>query len=305
MEPKSKDRLIQELRERVYALEEIESDRDAIERELKSTRQRLQHLLAVSPAIIYTTKASGDFACTYVSENLQAIMGYTPQEMTTDPKCWPDHLHPEDARRVLDECPRLVERGKGTLEYRFRRREGGYIWILDTFRVVYDDAGRPLELVGAWADITDGKHAEQAAIEAKRYLASLIQSSSDAIISTDKEGKVVLINEGAETLLGYQAKEVIGQPVAMLYGSEAAAKEVLREMRKRGGSVSGFDSVARAKDGSSIPVRSRHPCSMTPKVARPARSALSLTCANASGSKRRSSKRTTNWKSAWRNAQPS
>ena len=47
-----------------------------------------------------------------------------------------------------------VERGKGTLEYRFRRREGGYIWIQDTFRVVYDDAGRPLELVGAWADIT-------------------------------------------------------------------------------------------------------------------------------------------------------
>ena len=254
MEPKSKDQLIQELRERVYALEEIESDRDAIEKELRATRQRLQHLLAVSPAIIYTTKASGDYACTYVSENLQAIMGYTPQEMTTDPKCWPDHLHPEDARRVLDECPRLIERGKGSLEYRFRRQEGGYIWILDTFRVVYDGAGRPLELVGAWADITDGKHAEQAAIDAKRYLASLIQSSSDAIISTDKEGKVVLINEGAERLLGYKSKEVIGQPAAMLYGSEASAKEVFREMRKRGGTVSGFDSVARAKDGTSIPV---------------------------------------------------
>lgn len=42
MEPTSKDRLIEELRERVYALEEIESERDAIERELKSTRQRLQ-----------------------------------------------------------------------------------------------------------------------------------------------------------------------------------------------------------------------------------------------------------------------
>ena len=254
MEPKSKDQLIQELRERVYALEEIERDRDAIEAELKATRQRLQHLLAVSPAIIYTTKASGDYACTYVSENLQPIMGYAPQEMTTDPKCWPDHLHPEDAQRVLDECPRLVERGKGTLEYRFRRREGGYIWILDTFKVVYDGAGRPLELVGAWADITDNKHAEQAAIEAKRYLTSLIESSSDGIISTDKEGKIVLINESAERLLGYQIKEVIGQPVAMLYGGEARAKEVSREMRKRGGSVSGFDSVTRAKDGSSIPV---------------------------------------------------
>ena len=256
MEPKSKDQLIQELRERVYALEEIESDRDAIERELKRTRQQLQHLLAVSPAIIYTTKASGDYACTYVSEKISRRSWATRRSggLHTDPKCWPDHLHPEDARRVLDECPRLVERGKGTLEYRFRRREGGYIWILDTFRVVYDDAGRPLELVGAWADITDGKHAEQAALEAKRYLARLIESSTDAIISTDKEGKIVLVNEGAERLLGYQAKDLIGQPVAVVYGSEAGAKEILREMRKRGGTVSGFDCLVRAKDGSPIPV---------------------------------------------------
>ena len=254
MEPKTKDQLIQELRERVYALEEIESDRDAIERELKSTRQRLQRLLAVSPAIIYTTRASGDYACTYISENLQAIMGYAPKEMTTDPKCWPDHLHPEDARRVLDECPRLIERGHGTLDYRFRRREGGYIWIQDSFKVVYDDAGHPLELVGAWADITEGKHAEQAALEAKRYLTRLIESSTDAIISTDKDGKIVLFNEGAETLFGYKAKEVVGRPATMLYGSEASAKEVAREMRKRGGTVSSFDSVVRAKDGSSIPV---------------------------------------------------
>jgi adenylate cyclase len=254
MEPKSKDQLINELRERVYALEEIESQRDTIERELKSTRQRLERLLAVSPAIIYTTKASGDYACTYVSENLHAVMGYTPKQMTTDPKCWPDHLHPEDARRVVDECPRLIERGQGILEYRFRRREGGYIWIQDTFKVVYDDTGQPLELVGAWADITERKHAEQAALEAKRYLTRLIESSTDAIISTDKEGKIILFNEGAETLFGYQAKEVIGRSVTMLHGSEAGAKEVGREMRKRGGTVSSFDSVVRAKDGSSIPV---------------------------------------------------
>jgi PAS domain S-box-containing protein len=195
MEPKTKDQLIQELRERVYALEEIESDRDVFERELKNTRQRLERLLAVSPAIIYTTKASGDYACTYVSENLHAVMGYLPKQMTTDPKCWPDHLHPEDARRVLDECPRLIERGQGILEYRFRRREGGYIWIQDTFKVVYDDAGHPLELVGAWADITERKHAEQAALEAKRYLTRLIESSIRLFLPEAAEGLVQLAQE--------------------------------------------------------------------------------------------------------------
>src|SRR6185503_9493122 len=155
-----------ELRKRIKDLETFEAERKAIATELKGTRQRLQYLLAVSPAIIYTTKASGDYACTFVSENLRAIMGYGPQEMTTDPKGWPDHLHPDDAPRAFGEMLPLIGRGGGSVEYRFRHRDGHYIWIQDTFKVVYDDAGHPLELVGAWADITERKHAERNALEA-------------------------------------------------------------------------------------------------------------------------------------------
>jgi len=96
---------------------------------LSTERQRLQHLLAVSPAIIYSTKASGDFACTFVSENIRAIMGFAPEDMLTDPKCWPDRLHPEDGPRVFEEMPPLIERGGGNLVYRFRHADGSYIWI--------------------------------------------------------------------------------------------------------------------------------------------------------------------------------
>jgi adenylate cyclase len=237
------------------------TERKSIETELSDTRQRLQYLLAVSPAIIYTTKASGDFGCTFVSENLRAVMGYSPEEMTTDPKSWPDHLHPDDAPRVFDEMRPLIERGGGMIEYRFRHRDGHYIWIQDTFKVVNDEAGHPRELVGAWADITKSKLAEQAALEAntelqdtKRYLTRLIESSTDAIIATDKEGKVVLFNEGAETLLGYRSNDVIGRHATELYGDVERAREVAREMRKRGGTVAGFESVLRAKDGAQIPV---------------------------------------------------
>ncbi len=237
------------------------TERKAMETELKDARQRFQYLLAVSPAIIYTTHASGDYACTFVSENIHAIMGHTAQEMTTDPKGWPDRLHPEDAPRVFEEMPALVEQGGGSVEYRFRHQDGRYVWIQDTFKVIHDEAGQPLELVGAWADITKRKQAEQMALEAnvelqetKRSLTRLIESSADAIISTDKEGNVALFNEGAETLLGYRAEEVIGRRVTVIYGGETGANELLREMRKRGGTVSGFDSILWAKDGSSIPV---------------------------------------------------
>jgi PAS domain S-box-containing protein len=261
---KTKKQLVDELaglRQRINDLEAFESERKAIAKELKGTRQRLQYLLAVSPAINYTTKASGDYACTFVSENLRAIMGYGPQEMTTDPKGWPDHLHPDDASRAFGEMLPMINRGGGTVEYRFRHRDGHYIWIQDTFKVVYDDAGHPLELVGARADITERKEAEQHALEAnaeiqetKRYLTRLIESSPDAIIATDKLGNVVLFNEGAETLLGYRASEVTGRPTTQLYENEDRSRELVLEMRKRGGTASGFESVLKTKDGHSVPV---------------------------------------------------
>ena len=90
------------LRERVRELEALQAEHEAMETELKGARQRYQQLLAVSPAIIYTTHASGDFACTFVSENIRAIMDFSPEEMTTDPKCWPDRLHPDEASRVFE-----------------------------------------------------------------------------------------------------------------------------------------------------------------------------------------------------------
>lgn len=249
------------LRQRVHDLEALQSGREATDKALSGARQRYEYLLAVSPAIIYTTQTSGDFACTFVSENIRTIMGFAPEEMITDAKCWPDRLHPDDARRVLDELPPLIKRGGGTVEYRFRHRDGHYVWIQDSFKVLYDEAKHPFELVGAWADITTRKQAEQRALkvnvelqETKRSLSRLIESSPDAIISTGKDGNIVLLNEGAETLLGYRAEEVIGRQAPLLYHEETGANEVLREMRKRGGTVSGFESVLRAKDGSKIPV---------------------------------------------------
>lgn len=263
-ERKTKDQLVKELielRKRINLLEASEAERKAIETELTGTRQRLQYLLAISPAIIYTTHASGDYACTFVSENLHAIMGYTAEEMTTDPKCWPDRLHPDDAPRVFDEMSPLIKRGGGSLEYRFRHRDGHYVWIQDTFKVIHDETGHPLELVGAWANITARKRAEEGALKAnaelqetKRYLTRLIQSSPDAIISTDREGNVVLFSEGAENLLGYRPEEIIGCPVAVLYGSQERTNEVVREIRMRGGAAAGFESVLLAKDGRGIPV---------------------------------------------------
>jgi PAS domain S-box-containing protein len=143
-----------------------------IEAELEQTRARLEHVLAVSPAITYSTEAAGDFACTFVSESCNEIMGYTPQEVLDDPDFWTTHLHPQDARHVLAELAHLVKHGGGSVEYRFRHRDGHYRWFQDTFKVIGDDTGKPFEIVGSWADITERKMAESFRV---LYQASLQQ----------------------------------------------------------------------------------------------------------------------------------
>src|SRR5215470_14303791 len=77
--------------------------------------ERIRQTLAATPAIIYTTKATGNYACTFVSENLHSIFGFKPEEMIVDPKHWSDNLHPQDAARVIDRISALIEHGAGAL----------------------------------------------------------------------------------------------------------------------------------------------------------------------------------------------
>jgi len=141
------------------SLQRESAERSQTEAELTSARMRLAHVLAVCPAIIYTNQASGDYACTFVSESLRGLMGYEPQAMLDDPDFWTAHIHPQDARRALADVFRMIEQKGGTLEYRFRHQDGHYRWFQDTFKVI-EDAGQPAEIVGSWADITQRKLAE-------------------------------------------------------------------------------------------------------------------------------------------------
>jgi hypothetical protein len=49
---------------------------------------------------MYTNKASGNFACTFVSQNLEMIMGFSGWEMTEDPEFWLKRLHPDDVKTL-------------------------------------------------------------------------------------------------------------------------------------------------------------------------------------------------------------
>jgi PAS domain S-box-containing protein len=100
-------------------------------------------------------------------------------------------------------------------------------------------------------DITERKGVEAAAAR----LAAIVESSDDAIIGKDLQGVVTSWNAGAERLFGYQACEMVGQPIMRLIPPERQQEEEEILNRVRGGqNVRHFDTERVRKDGSMVAI---------------------------------------------------
>lgn len=123
--------------------------------------KRLQYLIDNTPAIIYCTVPSGDFKMTFVSNNAVNVLGYRPEQMLADPNFWFDHIHPDDAPNIFSSLALIFSEGQRTYDYRFRIHDGSYLWMHDTLRLIRDENGMPLEVIGSLTDITLRKHMEE------------------------------------------------------------------------------------------------------------------------------------------------
>ncbi|MBI5503543.1 MAG: response regulator [Deltaproteobacteria bacterium] len=88
----------------------------------------------------------------------------------------------------------------------------------------------------------------------KVYFERLLETSPDIIVAVDKTGTVIFYNGGARETLGYEAREVLGTPVARLYRDETEARRVMAAMRGGHGQVKTFETEFAAKDGRAVAV---------------------------------------------------
>ena len=131
------------------------------ENQIRLANERLQHLLSSTKAVIYTAKPRGDYGATFVSSNVVSLLGYQPQ-VVKQPKFWLEHVHPKDLSPFLAGLQDISDGLFHSLDYRFLRADGNYIWIRDELRLVFDGTGKPLEIIGYMTDITNLKKAEEA-----------------------------------------------------------------------------------------------------------------------------------------------
>jgi PAS domain S-box-containing protein len=119
---------------------------------------------------------------------------------------------------------------------------------------------------GRQYQIRDHVAERERGIQAQAFLASIVASSDDAIVSKTLEGKILTWNAGAQRVFGYSAQEAIGQPITLVIPPEKYDEEqsILQRLR-RGEPIEHFETVRITKEGRRIdvaltlsPVRDSH-----------------------------------------------
>jgi PAS domain S-box-containing protein len=217
----------------------------------EETERHFRALLDGLPAAIYTTDAAG--RVTYFNQAAVDLAGRRP-ELGKDEWCVTWRLYQPDGTPLPhDQCPMAValkeNRPVRGVEAILERPDGTRIPFMPYPTPLRDTAGELIGAVNMLIDISERKIAENA----RAYLAAIVESSDDAIISKDLNGIVASWNRGAELIFGYRADEMIGRPISVLFPPDRLGEEdmILARLR-RGERVDHFETVRRRKDGGEI-----------------------------------------------------
>src|SRR5215210_1918033 len=243
---------------------DITEEREA-ERRLREADVRYRSLVENIPAVIYTQQPGDPSVTTYVSPQIEAIQGYTPEETLADPEHWTKTLHPEDRERVLAEDARTNRTGEPfAVEYRQFAKDGRVVWVRDEAVLVRDEDGTPLFWQGVLLDITERKMAEEAVRENEKRFRQLFDQSVDALMVHDASGNIVDCNAEACRALGYSREELLALQIRDISGNLMSVEEKRssegptlweRALSGEPGKVAGIHrGEHRRKDGTTFPV---------------------------------------------------
>jgi PAS domain S-box-containing protein len=191
------------------------AERKETELRLKEAEARFRSLVEHIPAMTYmeaaANKARGtDFL--YMSPQIEAVLGYSPEEWMTDPGLFARTLHPDDREQVLEEDARTSRTGEPfKMEYRHVARDGSVVWMRDEAVLVRDHEGDPLYWLGVQFDITDRRETEEALRQSEERYRTVVKQAAEGIFVVDIDTKLILeTNAAYRNLLGYTAQDMLG-----------------------------------------------------------------------------------------------
>jgi len=191
-------------------IEALKNDRERRQagNALQESDQRFKFMADTAPVMIWM--AGPDKLCTYFNKGWLEFTG-RPLEKELG-NGWAEGIHPEDAERCLETYVTAFDQHRAfKMEYRLRRADGVYRWILDhgTPRDISD--GSFVGYIGTCVDITDLKQTEAALEDGRAFLRQVIDIDPNFIFAKDREGRFVLVNQAVADAYGTTVENLIGK----------------------------------------------------------------------------------------------
>ena len=187
----------------------------------------------------------------------EAMTGYGRAELTG--KFFAALVHPADAAALAHVFTgvRLNRPAEGPLEHRVLRKDGSVVWLRTSFTGVRSaTGGEAVGMIVALHENITGR------VRTEQYFQAMLEAMPDALVMTDAQGRITLLNRQAEKMFGYSRQELLGMPVEALVperfreGHPAQRQSYLEDpaIRPMGHAR---DLFAVRRDGSQVPVEVR------------------------------------------------
>jgi two-component system, cell cycle sensor histidine kinase and response regulator CckA len=159
----------------------------------------------------------------YLSPQVEAMLGFRPEQIVGDPDFWRSRVEEADLERFRAAFDELRARGEFTCDYRVHHADGHIVWVRDTGSFV------ERRVHGYLVDITREKELEGELARERVTLDAFFRESSIGLAITDSAGRYVRINDALAELNGCPADATIGKTLAEIAPEIAAAVDPLRE----------------------------------------------------------------------------
>ncbi|WP_052702791.1 PAS domain-containing hybrid sensor histidine kinase/response regulator [Paenibacillus beijingensis] len=185
----------------------------------------------------------------YASPVCRSMLGYEPDEMVGSG--WLSFIHEEDAAAFTGYLnAHLDGDGSETATFRFRRKDGSYVWLESTRSFTRDEAGRAEEMIVVSRDITERRRFD---LQLQEYK-SLFDNNPAGVASLDLKGNLLTANAGQSLLTGYTQQELVQSHFGPLIDPPDLAKAADHFEKAARGEPQNYEIGLRHKDGRRIEV---------------------------------------------------
>jgi PAS domain S-box-containing protein len=179
-----------------------------LDKAIKESEKAYRLLAEHSSDLISRHSLTGKFI--YASPAIFIITGYRPDEVKG--KLLRDFLHADDIVKIRTQVNAIIlENNTSIFEYRFKRKDGEYIWIETSGKIIYDEYNNPIEIVSVTRDATDRILKDQRIKESEEQYRLIAENATDMITRHDLLGFYNYVSTSSYTLLGYAPADLLGK----------------------------------------------------------------------------------------------